>query len=155
MQVENILQSKGRTVHTVEAGAPLAEAVRVLNQHKIGAVVVIDAKGKVAGILSERDIVRHLGDDPAQLLASPVRLAMTAKVITTTRQAAIGELMELMTRYRIRHIPVARGLRPRRHRLDRRRGEAQDRGNRTGSPRPQGIHRFLTRETPPGAPPLP
>lgn len=109
MQVENILQAKGRTVHTVEAGAPLSEAVRLLNTHKIGAVVVTDAKGKVAGILSERDIVRHMTDDPAQMLASPVRTAMTAKVITTTREAMIAELMELMTRHRIRHIPVLEG----------------------------------------------
>ena len=48
MQVENILQSKGAAVHTVSAGAPLSEAVRLLNAHKIGAVVVVDAKGKGA-----------------------------------------------------------------------------------------------------------
>lgn len=106
MQVEHILQSKGRTVHTVEAGAPLSEAVRVLNSHKIGAVVVVDAKGKVAGILSERDIVRHLDGDPVRVLASPVRSAMTAKVITTGAEASVSELMEVMTRHRIRHIPV-------------------------------------------------
>ncbi|WP_374622929.1 CBS domain-containing protein [Devosia sp.] len=106
MQVEHILQSKGRAVHTVEAGAPLSEAVRVLNTHRIGAVVVVDAKGRVAGILSERDVVRHLGDDPVKVLASPVRTAMTAKVITTRSDASVSELMEVMTRHRIRHIPV-------------------------------------------------
>ena len=106
MQVEHILQSKGRTVHTVEAGAPLSEAVRVLNTQKIGAVVVVDAKGKVAGILSERDIVRHLDGDPVKVLASPVRSAMTAKVISTGTGASVSELMEVMTRHRIRHIPV-------------------------------------------------
>lgn len=106
MQVEHILQSKGRAVHTVEAGAPLSEAVRVLNSHKIGAVVVVDAKGRVAGILSERDVVRHLGDDPVKVLASPVRTAMTEKVITTRSDASVSELMEVMTRHRIRHIPV-------------------------------------------------
>ena len=95
----------------MEAGAPLSEAVRLLNQHRIGAVVVIDAKGKVAGILSERDIVRHMTDDPAKMLASPVRTAMTEKVITTTCQAAISELMELMTHHRIRHIPVSKAAR--------------------------------------------
>ena len=109
MQVENILQSKGSAVHTVTAGAPLSEAVKLLNAHKIGAVVVVDAKGEVAGILSERDIVRRLGDDPAQLLASPVRTAMTAKVITATRAHSVSDLMELMTRHRIRHIPVVEG----------------------------------------------
>lgn len=106
MQVETILQSKGHTVYTVEAGAPLSEAVRILNTHKIGAVVVVDAKGKVAGILSERDIVRRLETDPVALLAAPVRNAMTAKVITTTAAASVSDLMEQMTRHRIRHIPI-------------------------------------------------
>lgn len=106
MQVDNILQTKGHDVITVEAGAPLSEAVRKLNTHKIGAVVVVDAKGKVAGILSERDIVRRLDKDPVALLASPVRNAMTAKVITTTSAASVSDLMEQMTRYRIRHIPI-------------------------------------------------
>ncbi|MDP3314961.1 MAG: CBS domain-containing protein [Devosia sp.] len=109
MQVENILQSKGTAVHTVTAGAPLSEAVQLLNTHKIGAVVVVDTKGGVAGILSERDIVRRLGTDPAKLLASPVRTAMTAKVITATRAHTVSDLMELMTRHRIRHIPVVDG----------------------------------------------
>jgi CBS domain-containing protein len=109
MQVENILQSKGGAVHTVSAGAPLAEAVRLLNAHKIGAVVVVDAKGKVAGILSERDIVRRLDGDPVKLLASPVRTAMTAKVITASRGHSVADLMELMTRHRIRHVPVVDG----------------------------------------------
>ncbi|MDB5542272.1 MAG: hypothetical protein JWQ89_3999, partial [Devosia sp.] len=109
MQVETILQSKGHTVYTVEAGAPLSEAVRILNAHKIGAVVVVDAKGKVAGILSERDIVRRLDKNPVELLASPVRNAMTTKVITTTSAAPVADLMEQMTRHRIRHIPIVEG----------------------------------------------
>ena len=62
MQVENILQSKGRAVHTVAARATIGEAVELLNTRRIGAVVVVNDKGKVAGILSERDVVRHLGD---------------------------------------------------------------------------------------------
>lgn len=109
MHVEAILQSKGNTVHTVSAGAPLSEAVAVLNREKIGAVVVVDARGQVAGILSERDIVRRLGGDPVALLAQPVRNAMTAKVITTHGRATVSELMELMTTHRIRHVPVVEG----------------------------------------------
>jgi CBS domain-containing protein len=106
MQVETILQSKGHTVFTVEAGAPLAEAVRILNSKKIGAVVVVDAKGKVAGILSERDVVRHLEKDPVAVLAGPVRAVMTSKVITCTSASSVSDLMETMTRHRIRHIPI-------------------------------------------------
>lgn len=106
MNVDTILKTKGNAVQTIAAGAPLSEAVRLLNTHKIGALVVVDARGKVAGILSERDIVRRLESDPVALLAGPVRNAMTAKVITTTRTASAADLMELMTTHRIRHVPV-------------------------------------------------
>ncbi|RYE80963.1 MAG: CBS domain-containing protein [Hyphomicrobiales bacterium] len=106
MQVETILQSKGTVVHTVSTGTPVAEALRILNDRRIGAVVVTDDAGTVAGILSERDIVRHLTGDPAELLAAPVANIMTKTVITCGRDTAISELMEQMTRYRIRHIPI-------------------------------------------------
>jgi CBS domain-containing protein len=109
MQVENILQSKGMTVHTVATHAPISEAVRILNDHRIGAVVVLADNGAVAGILSERDIVRHLGEDPTGLLKRAVREIMTSEVITCERQTAIAELMEQMTRFRIRHIPIVEG----------------------------------------------
>ena len=106
MQVDNILQSKGMTVHTVATHAPISEAVRILNEHRIGAVVVLADNGAVAGILSERDIVRHLGDDPARLLGRAVREIMTSDVITCERHTAVSDLMEQMTRFRIRHIPI-------------------------------------------------
>jgi CBS domain-containing protein len=108
MQVENILQSKGRTVHTVEAKATIAEAVDILNKHRIGAVVVLD-KGKVAGILSERDVVRHLGQDWGALAGKPVTEVMTKNVFTTGRRAMVAEVMETMTARRIRHLPVVEG----------------------------------------------
>lgn len=109
MQVENILQSKGHAVQTVAVDAPVSEAVATLGTHRIGAVVVVDAKGRVAGILSERDIVRRLTGDPIKLLASPVSAVMTSKVITTDSRASVSDLMELMTRHRIRHLPVVEG----------------------------------------------
>lgn len=106
MQVDTILQSKGSSVYTVKTGAPIADAVRLLNEKRIGAVVVIADGGAVAGILSERDVVRHLGDDPAGLMKRPVSDIMTTKVITCARMTAVSELMEQMTRFRIRHIPI-------------------------------------------------
>lgn len=106
MQVDNILQSKGMTVLTVATHAPVSEAVRILNEHHIGAVVVLADNGAVAGILSERDVVRRLGDDPAGLLKRAVREIMTSEVITCGRRTEVSELMEQMTKYRIRHIPV-------------------------------------------------
>jgi len=106
MQVDNILQSKGMTVYTVRTHAPISEAVRVLTEHRIGAVVVLADNGSVAGILSERDVVRHLGVDPTTLLQRAVREIMTADVITCERRTDVSELMERMTNHRIRHIPV-------------------------------------------------
>ena len=106
MQVEAILKSKGTTVHTVRGGAKVSDAVNMLNRHNIGAVVVVDAEGLVAGIVSERDVVRLLGREPSGALARPVSECMTANVITCGRDTPIATLMEQMTRYRIRHIPI-------------------------------------------------
>ena len=106
MQVENILQSKGRAVHTVAADATIAEAVDMLNGRRIGAVVVVTDTGKVAGILSERDIVRHLGKDWTALGAKKVSEVMTSNVVTMSRQATVTEVMERMTERRIRHLPI-------------------------------------------------
>jgi len=106
MQVEAILETKGRKVHTVPAGAKVADAVAMLNRHNIGAVIVVDADGDVAGIVSERDVVRLLGRDPAGALKRPVSECMTTSIISCDRDTTVAVLMEQMTRYRIRHIPV-------------------------------------------------
>ena len=106
MQVENILQSKGRAVHTLPTGATIAEAVELLNTRKIGAIVVTTDAGKVAGILSERDVVRHLGKDWSSLAGKPVSEVMTKDVVTMSRRATVAEVMERMTERRIRHLPI-------------------------------------------------
>jgi CBS domain-containing protein len=105
MQVENILQSKGRAVTTVTAGSTIAQAVELLNTKKIGAVVVVDGK-RVVGILSERDVVRHLGTDWASLANRPVSDVMTKNVVSVSRFATIADVMERMTDKRIRHMPI-------------------------------------------------
>ena len=106
MQVENILQSKGRAVHTLSTSATIAEAVELLNTRKIGAIVVTTDKGKVAGILSERDVVRHLGKDWSSLSSRPVSEVMTKDVVTMSPRATVAEVMERMTERRIRHLPI-------------------------------------------------
>ncbi|MDR3472458.1 MAG: CBS domain-containing protein [Devosia sp.] len=106
MLVDMILRTKGTTVHTVLANARVADAVGLLNKHNIGAVVVVDADGEVAGIISERDIVRLLGRDPSGALKRPISECMTANVVTCGRDTSIDALMEQMTRFRIRHIPI-------------------------------------------------
>ena len=104
MQVENILQSKGRAVTTVTAGSTIAEAVTLLNTKKIGAVVVVDGK-RVVGILSERDVVRHLGTDWAALANRPVSDVMTKNVVSVSRFATVADVMERKTEKRMRHKP--------------------------------------------------
>jgi CBS domain-containing protein len=106
MLVDTILQTKGAAVHILPDTATLGEAVGALNAHNIGALVIIGAGGTIAGILSERDIVRRIGKDAASALALPVAECMTRGVITCTRTTEIAEVMERMTRLRIRHMPV-------------------------------------------------
>jgi CBS domain-containing protein len=108
MQVETILQSKGRSVHTVASTTTIADAVAMLNSRHIGATVVVD-NGRVVGIVSERDVVRHLGDDWSALSSRPVSDVMTRDVVTVGRYATIDEVMEAMTQRRIRHLPVVEG----------------------------------------------
>lgn len=105
MQVENILQSKGRVVTTVTSGSTIAAAADLLTSKKIGAVVVVD-DNKVVGILSERDVVRHLGTDWNALAKRPVSDIMTKNVISVSRFATISDVMERMTEKRIRHMPI-------------------------------------------------
>ncbi|ODT70061.1 MAG: inosine-5-monophosphate dehydrogenase [Pelagibacterium sp. SCN 63-23] len=106
MHVETILQTKGAAVFTLPETGTLADAVALLNTHNIGAVVISDKAGAVAGILSERDIVRQLGANPAGALNTSIGTCMTRGVVTCERMTPIAEVMERMTRRRIRHMPV-------------------------------------------------
>jgi len=106
MLVDNILRTKGGTVTTLEETQTLADAVAALNAHNIGALVILSPSGAIAGILSERDIIRRLGTDAGAALALPIRVCMTRDVVTSTRATQIAEVMELMTRRRIRHMPI-------------------------------------------------
>jgi CBS domain-containing protein len=106
MTVANILKGKGNAVQTVEAGRMLGEVAKILSERKIGAVVVADAKGKVQGILSERDIVAAIASRGPDALTRPVGDYMTTNVTTCTHSDSIEHLMGLMTDRRIRHIPV-------------------------------------------------
>ena len=107
MLVDTILQTKGIVVHTLPETGTLADAVALLNAHNIGAVVISTPAGAVTGILSERDIVRRLGKNPSGALDLSIGECMTRGVVTCARDTDIAEVMERMTRLRIRHMPVA------------------------------------------------
>lgn len=109
MHVDTILQSKGSAVHTLPDTATLADAVMALNSHNIGALVIIRSNGAIAGMLSERDIIRRLGNDSVRALTMNVQDCMTRSVFTCTRDTEIADVMARMTSLRIRHIPVTEG----------------------------------------------
>lgn len=106
MQVKHILREKGREVVTISGDATLSEAARLLARKRIGAAVVRDRDGALAGILSERDIVRAVADSSVNALAESVSSRMTRVVTTCCEADTIEELMELMTHRRFRHVPV-------------------------------------------------
>lgn len=106
MNVDQILLLKGRNVVSIEIERTLGEAARLLTERRIGAVVVVDGKRPVSGILSERDIVKAIAAHGAQALDEPVSRFMTGLVVTCTGRHSINELMELMTQQKFRHVPV-------------------------------------------------
>lgn len=106
MKVDNILQSKGSATHRVSQTATINDTLKVLSEHNIGAVLVVDEKDHLVGILSERDIVRYLGRRGTSVLEMKVSECMTPKPYTCTMQASVDELLGQMTNERIRHMPV-------------------------------------------------
>jgi len=106
MTVKAILSRKGSDVVTADPNATLAEVVRILAARRIGAVVVTGADRRIVGILSERDVVRVLGDKGPSALDQSIGDVMTRKVTTCTMRDTIAELMERMTEGKFRHVPV-------------------------------------------------
>jgi CBS domain-containing protein len=106
MKVSDILGSKGNAVATIRPEAKISTVVRRLKLEGIGAMVVSEDSVQVVGIISERDIVRGLVEDGADLLEKRVLDLMTSPVKTCTLDANIKEIMAVMTRSRIRHLPV-------------------------------------------------
>ncbi len=106
MHVSAILKDKGDRMITIEPGLSVADAVKVLAQERIGAVLVVSGDGELAGILSERDIVRGLSSVGVGLMGRKVEELMTKSVVTCSPGDEIDQLMRDMTSHRIRHLPV-------------------------------------------------
>src|SRR4249919_1071209 len=105
MTVRSILDTKGHEILSVEPEAKLAAAVKMLGERKIGAVLVM-SQGRLEGILSERDIVRVLGERGAKVLDEPVSAVMTRKVVSCRQSDTVAGIMEMMTLGKFRHLPV-------------------------------------------------
>jgi CBS domain-containing protein len=105
MTVRAILDTKGHQVQSVEPGAKLVDAIKILSERRIGAALVL-SQGRIEGILSERDIVRVLGERGASVLEEPVSSVMTSKVVSCREKDTVSEIMETMTNGKFRHLPV-------------------------------------------------
>jgi CBS domain-containing protein len=106
MTVRQVLSGKGADVVTITPDRTLAQAAKLLAERRIGAVVVSSDEKPVAGILSERDIIRALAQSGATALEKKVADAMTRDVVTCSMQADVDHLMRLMTDGKFRHVPV-------------------------------------------------
>jgi CBS domain-containing protein len=106
MNVKAILDSKGTDVFSIEPTATLETAIKTLGKHKIGALLVLGPDRRVIGIVSERDIVRALGERGAEVLSQPLSQIMTRKVVTCSQTETVVTIMERMTTGKFRHVPV-------------------------------------------------
>jgi CBS domain-containing protein len=106
MRISDVIRRKGDEVVTLRSDATVQQLLETLEQHHIGAVVVSDDGSAVSGIVSERDVVRHLHTDGVGVLTETVAMIMTSDVHTCTPEESIEDLAEVMTERRFRHIPV-------------------------------------------------
>ena len=109
MSVTVILSRKGNDIVTLSPDATLGDAVASLARNRIGAIVVTNGDMGVEGIISERDVVRLIGERGVDVLAEPLAGLMTKAVVTCAPDDTVPQIMERMTRGRFRHVPVVQG----------------------------------------------
>jgi CBS domain-containing protein len=106
MKIKDVLQRKGNLVATVLSELTVSGAVEELGKHDVGALVVVDEASEIAGIISERDIVRQLREQGADLLQATVGDIMTRLIATCTPDDDVELAMRVMTERHVRHLPV-------------------------------------------------
>jgi CBS domain-containing protein len=106
MSVEAILKSKGRNVFTIRPEHSIAEAAALMTAKRVGVAVVCDTKGRVTGVVSERDIVGGITQYGKGIVDMPVRNIMSSPVLTCELGDTVKRILELMTERRVRHLPV-------------------------------------------------
>lgn len=106
MLISTILHEKGGDIISVTATTSIEDVTKVLKERRIGAVLVLEDDGTIDGVLSERDIVRGLASDGTAVLKLEARTLMTRDVITCTSAQDLRGAMEIMTKNRIRHLPI-------------------------------------------------
>lgn len=106
--VKQVLQTKGDAVYAVAPAASVLEAIKIMAEKGVGALVVLD-EGRLAGVVSERDYARKVILHGRSSQDTAVRDIMTEKVVTVQSQQTVEDCMTLMTQHRIRHLPVVDG----------------------------------------------
>src|SRR5262245_17880605 len=109
MKVCDILQTKGTAVITIQPEATLRDALRTLVSSHVGALVVINTRGKVLGIITERDLLRLCATRSDEIDSTLVADSMTTNLIIGVSEDEIGYVMGIMTNNRIRHLPIMEG----------------------------------------------
>jgi CBS domain-containing protein len=109
VKIADILDAKGREVHSVRPWSTVAQVVQRLNEVGVGALLVNDERERIRGIVSERDLVRALGRHGSGLLALPVTEVLTSEVRTCSPDETVALAMARMTAGRFRHLPVLDG----------------------------------------------
>jgi len=106
MKISDVLRSKGGGVVTIKPDDTVDHLLALLDEHRIGAIVVSTDGASVEGIVSERDIVRHLHGTGTSVLDGPVSAIMTSEVTTGSASDNIADLAGTMTEMRVRHVPI-------------------------------------------------
>ena len=106
MNVATILKEKGRTVATLNPEATLQDVSEKLSLKRIGAIVIVGDGGSVAGIISERDVIRAIAKSSGDALQTRVSEVMTRDIESCQESDPVDEVMEMMTKGRFRHLPV-------------------------------------------------
>jgi len=109
MSVDTILKNKGHNVFTIRPEHSITETAALLSAKKVGVAVVCDGKGKVLGVISERDIVKAIAQFGKGALEMAVRNVMTTPALTCKLDDAAKKILEVMTDKRVRHLPVVEG----------------------------------------------
>jgi CBS domain-containing protein len=105
--IATLLEGKGRAVYTVSHDITVAEAVQEMNHHKIGAVLVMNGR-RLAGIFTERDVLRRVVGAGLDPVMTPITSVMTGKVLTIEPETTVQEVLDLFSERRCRHLPVMR-----------------------------------------------
>ena len=103
--VRHLLDRKGRAIYSVKPDDPVLEAIRLMAEHHVGALLVMDG-ARLAGIVSERDYARKIILKGRSSADTPVSQIMSTPVLTVVPQSSVQECVELMTEHRVRHLPV-------------------------------------------------